>query len=186
MKNTKKFIYTAVVATAFVSFSGLALAEEAQPAPAPQQDQNMQSQPAGSSVNIENGSFSPKTLTVPVGTTVTWKNNTNKQHTVTSDTNLFDSGPVAENATFSYTFDKAGQYPYYCKTDGAPGGVGMAGMVVVSDSEAMPPDQSQNPGNQDENYAPDTSGPDMMGDNLGGMYGDDMYYDGGQYGDMGY
>lgn len=58
--------------------------------------------------------FMPKTLTVKVGTTVTWTNASSAPHTVTSDTGLFDSGVVNPNGTFSFTFTKAGTYKYHC------------------------------------------------------------------------
>ena len=59
--------------------------------------------------------FSPKTLTVPVGTTVTWKNTTQVAHTVTSDNGAsFDSGIVPAGGTFTFTFTKAGSYAYHC------------------------------------------------------------------------
>jgi plastocyanin len=59
--------------------------------------------------------FSPKTLTVPVGTTVTWKNTTQVAHTVTSDDGAsFDSGIVPAGGTFTFTFSKAGSYAYHC------------------------------------------------------------------------
>jgi plastocyanin len=59
--------------------------------------------------------FSPKTLTVPVGMTVTWKNTTQVAHTVTSDDGAsFDSGIVPAGGTFTFTFSKAGSYAYHC------------------------------------------------------------------------
>lgn len=64
--------------------------------------------------------FSPATITIKVGTTVTWTNNTSVPHTVTSDDNTtFDSGlntPIAANGgTFSFTFTKAGTFAYHCQ-----------------------------------------------------------------------
>lgn len=59
--------------------------------------------------------FSPMTLTVPVGTTVTWKNTTQAAHTVTSDDAVtFDSGAIPAGGTFTFTFTKAGSYAYHC------------------------------------------------------------------------
>src|SRR5579864_9288722 len=57
--------------------------------------------------------FSPATITIKVGTTVTWTNTTGAPHTVTSDDGTsFDSGintPIAANGgTFKFTFTKAG------------------------------------------------------------------------------
>lgn len=64
--------------------------------------------------------FSPATLTVSVGTTVTWTNMTGAPHTVTSnDGKSFDSGintPIgAQGGTFSFTFTKAGTFAYHCQ-----------------------------------------------------------------------
>jgi amicyanin len=64
--------------------------------------------------------FSPATLTVKVGTTVTWTNTTSAPHTVTSDDGKsFDSGishPIsASGGTFSFTFNKPGTYAYHCQ-----------------------------------------------------------------------
>jgi amicyanin len=63
--------------------------------------------------------FSPATLTIKTGTTVTWKNTTAAAHTVTSDDGKsFDSGtsnPItAQTGTFSFTFTKAGTFAYHC------------------------------------------------------------------------
>jgi plastocyanin len=59
--------------------------------------------------------FSPVSLTVAVGTAVTWTNNDSVAHTVTSDTKVFDSGSItAAVGTYSYTFTVAGTYNYHC------------------------------------------------------------------------
>jgi nitrite reductase (NO-forming) len=67
--------------------------------------------------------FDPNTVTVKVGDTVTWTNGDATMHTVTSGTSdgtagtpdgTFDSGFLAEGATWSYTFTEAGEFPYYC------------------------------------------------------------------------
>lgn len=72
--------------------------------------------------NADNA-FSPKDISVPVGTTVTWTNNDMLPHTVTSGTSdgrsgrpdgVFDSGNMDPEATFEFTFDEEGAFPYYC------------------------------------------------------------------------
>lgn len=88
--------------------------------------------------------FSPKIITVNVGDTVKWENETDAPHTVTSDTGVWDSGNMNEGDEFSFTFKKAGTYPYYCKYHGGRGGVGMAGTVVVKGAGSTP--SSNNPG----------------------------------------
>jgi plastocyanin len=65
-------------------------------------------------VTIDGFAFTPPELTVPVGTTVTWTNNHAANHTVTSDTGVFDSGTMAQGATFAFTFTEAGEFPYHC------------------------------------------------------------------------
>jgi plastocyanin len=65
-------------------------------------------------VTIENLAFSPASLTVPIGTTVTWTNNDATAHTVTSKTGLFDSGIMNRGDTFSYTFNDQGVFEYHC------------------------------------------------------------------------
>ncbi|MGE5431986.1 MAG: plastocyanin/azurin family copper-binding protein [Syntrophomonadaceae bacterium] len=71
-------------------------------------------------VVMQNSSFSPASLTVTAGTTVTWTNKDSYDHTVTSGTpsapdGKFDSGNIASNKTFSFKFDTKGTYNYYCK-----------------------------------------------------------------------
>jgi plastocyanin len=68
----------------------------------------------GSQVTIDGFAFTPPELTVPVGTTVTWTNHHAANHTVTSDTGVFDSGTMAQGATFAFTFTEAGEFPYHC------------------------------------------------------------------------
>jgi plastocyanin len=65
-------------------------------------------------VTIKNFAFSPDSLEVPVGTTVTWTNQDSAAHTVTADDGSFDSGQLATGATFSQTFATAGTYAYHC------------------------------------------------------------------------
>jgi plastocyanin len=64
--------------------------------------------------------FNPVTLTIPVGTTVIWKNTTAAPHTVTSDDGkTFDSGvntPIsAQGGTFSFKFTSSGKFTYHCE-----------------------------------------------------------------------
>jgi len=66
-------------------------------------------------VKITNFMFSPKTLTVPVGTTVTWTNNDDDPHTVASiDKTTFKSSALDTGEKYSYTFTKPGKYAYFC------------------------------------------------------------------------
>jgi len=63
---------------------------------------------------IDNLQFNPPSLTVPVGTTVTWTNRDKDEHTVTSSTRLFSSAGLDPNETYSFRFDTPGTYAYFC------------------------------------------------------------------------
>jgi plastocyanin len=65
-------------------------------------------------VTIDGFAFTPQEFSVPVGSTVTWTNNQATNHTVTSDTGVFDSGSLAQGATFQFTFTEVGGFPYHC------------------------------------------------------------------------
>jgi plastocyanin len=79
-------------------------------------------------VKIDNFSFGPVTLTVPVGTTVTWINRDDIPHTVvsTDDSKTFKSKVLDTDEKFSFTFSKAGNYPYFCSIHPK-----MTGKVIV-------------------------------------------------------
>jgi plastocyanin len=81
---------------------------------------------SGNAVSMVNMSFSPANLTVTAGTTVTWTNNDAMNHTVTSNSGLFDSGNIAAGAKFSKQFSTAGSYPYHCTIH-----AGMTGTITV-------------------------------------------------------
>ncbi len=87
---------------------------------------------ATTTVVMDKTGFGTKELTIAVGTTVVWVNNSSAPHTVTADDGLFDSGNMPEGATFEYTFTEAGEYPYYCLYHGSAGGSGMAATVIVT------------------------------------------------------
>jgi len=75
---------------------------------------NDQPSAATAEVKIDNFSFGPQTLTIPVGATVTWTNRDDIPHTVVSTDGVFKSKVRDTDETFSYTFTKAGTYPYFC------------------------------------------------------------------------
>ncbi|HYU19760.1 MAG TPA: cupredoxin family copper-binding protein [Chloroflexota bacterium] len=58
--------------------------------------------------------YEPASLTVPVGSTVTWTNQGSMPVTVTSPDGLFDSELLAPGASFSVTFDTPGTFRYFC------------------------------------------------------------------------
>ena len=87
---------------------------------------NDQPSAANAAVKIDNFVFGPQTITVPVGTTVTWTNSDDIPHTAVSTEGVFKSKVLDTDEKFSYTFTKAGTYPYYCSMHPK-----MTGKVVV-------------------------------------------------------
>ena len=86
---------------------------------------------ANHSVTLGPGmSFSPSTLNIQAGDTVTWTNS-GGIHTVNADDGSFDSGAPANSWVFSHTFNAAGSFGYYCEVHGSPTG-GMRGVVNVT------------------------------------------------------
>jgi plastocyanin len=85
-------------------------------------------QPSGAqaAVKIDNFVFGPQTITVPVGTTVTWTNSDDIPHTTVSTDGMFKSKVMDTDEKFSYTFTKAGTYSYFCSVHPK-----MTGKVVV-------------------------------------------------------
>jgi len=111
----KKVILSAAVATLLALSLGFSRAGctllAAKPAASGQTTSNGQYQ-----VKIDNFSFGPATLTVPVGTTVTWINQDDVPHNVVSTDGKDIKSPVLDtDQKFSYTFTKADTYDYYCK-----------------------------------------------------------------------
>jgi plastocyanin len=65
-------------------------------------------------ITVKNFMFSPMTLTVTRGTTVTWKNLDGEPHLVVSLDGKFRSPALDQNDSFSFRFDKPGTYKYIC------------------------------------------------------------------------
>jgi plastocyanin len=65
-------------------------------------------------VPIKSFKFMVMDVSVSPGSTVTWVNQDEEPHTVTSETGLFASGGLDTGQTYSFKFDKAGVYKYRC------------------------------------------------------------------------
>jgi plastocyanin len=115
-KNLWVASLAAVVTTAIVLLS----------AGSPSVTANDRPSAANAEVKIDNFSFGPQTLTIPVGATVTWTNRDDIPHTSVSTNGMFKSKVMDTDEKFSYTFAKAGTYPYYCSIHPK-----MTGQVVV-------------------------------------------------------
>jgi plastocyanin len=78
-------------------------------------------------VAIDNFSFSPNTLTLSVGGTVTWTNHDNVPHVVSSADNQFRKSPLLKTGqSFSHTFARTGTYSYFCSIHSR-----MTGKIIV-------------------------------------------------------
>jgi plastocyanin len=65
-------------------------------------------------VTIDNFSFTPKELTVAVGTTVKFVNHDDIPHTVVETNKVFRSKALDTDDSYSYTFATAGSFDYFC------------------------------------------------------------------------
>jgi plastocyanin len=71
--------------------------------------------PGTNEVWIQGMAFNPSTITVTIGTTITWTNKDTMGHTATStNTAEFDTGLIGSNETASHTFNTAGTFSYDC------------------------------------------------------------------------
>ena len=84
-------------------------------------------------VAIADFAFSPATLMITAGDTVTWTNEDQIEHTSTSTTGAFDSGLLAQDESFSVTFTTQGTYDYLCTPHPS-----MTGQIVVQAAAAAP------------------------------------------------
>jgi plastocyanin len=89
---------------------------------------------ADHAVAISGSAFSPATVTVAVGDTVTWTNSDQISHTATADTGQFDTGTIGNGASVTITFPDAGSFPYHCTIH-----VQMTGTITVAAAAPAPP-----------------------------------------------
>ena len=118
MTRRNKFFFGAVLMAAFMAGFGAVWAADTAAAPAP--------------VEIINFAFKPGTLTVPVGTTVTWVNKDSDTHSVQSTDKRFTSSPALEHGeSYTFTFTTPGTYEYICSLHSF-----MKGKIVVTDTQS--------------------------------------------------
>ena len=82
-------------------------------------------------VTIKDFGFSPGTLEIPQGATVTWTNKDEEPHTATDTKGAFGSPPLDTNDKFSFEFKTAGTFNYYCTVHPQ-----MTGRIVVKGAGA--------------------------------------------------
>jgi plastocyanin len=88
---------------------------------------------ADSAVTIAGFAFTPATVTIQVGDSVTWTNEDSAPHTATAGDGSFDTGQLANGASGTATFDTAGTFAYVCSIHPQ-----MTGSVVVEAAAATP------------------------------------------------
>lgn len=94
-------------------------------------------------IEVRNNSFSPSSVTIEVGDTIIWRR-IEGFHNVRADDDLFrlgdENGEVSNSwSEVRYTFFEEGTVGYYCEAHGGPGGVGMAGEVIVQAAATATP-----------------------------------------------
>ena len=102
-------------------------------------------QTATTTVSIQDFFFSPANVSVPAGTTVTWVNEGNVPHTVTSDDGQFDSGVLMPGDSYTVMFKGQGTITYHCSihpsmtgsvTVGTPPTGGASGQTMMMGQSA--------------------------------------------------
>lgn len=83
----------------------------------------------GTTISITSTGFSPATLTVVTGSSVTWMNNDSTSHSITSTDGSIKSGTIASGSSYSKSFTSAGTFSYFDATK-----TSMTGVVIVAAS----------------------------------------------------
>jgi plastocyanin len=65
-------------------------------------------------LTIDNFTFKPDAVTIPAGTRIVWVNDDDIPHSIVETTGKFHSPALDTEDKFSFTFDKAGSYEYFC------------------------------------------------------------------------
>lgn len=111
---------------------------------------------ASHDIAIVDFEFQPDELTVLVGEPVTWTNNANRNHTVTSDQGTeLDGNPVLPGEAYGHVFEVPGTYTYHCEIHPEQ----MTGTIVVQAAPATPPpsgspEPTPPPGNLPSDFVP--------------------------------
>jgi len=84
-------------------------------------------------IGIDNFTFAPERLTVRAGTTVTWRNEDDTPHIVTSAARLFKSSALDTDDSYSFTFTEPGTYEFFCSIHPR-----MTGTIVVEPENGPP------------------------------------------------
>jgi plastocyanin len=121
----------AFAAAALLLAAGLTGCSSSEPTDSTNASTSAGNEADGTVIKLSQLMFMPATTKVKIGTKVTWTNDESIGHTVTSGEftgvdmgtslrsgekpdGMFDEQLVKEGDSFSFTFDEAGTYPYYC------------------------------------------------------------------------
>jgi plastocyanin len=66
-------------------------------------------------VTVKDFNFNPTTVNVLKGSTVTWTNEGQMEHSVTGDDDSWGAGDIEAGEDVTYTFEHTGGHPYHCK-----------------------------------------------------------------------
>ncbi len=113
--------------------------------------------------------FEPATITISVGDTVTWRNTDDVPHTSTSEDELWDSGTLGAGEEFSFTFEEAGTYAYFCEFH-----PGMEGTVVVQEAAQQEEEVTEEEDPAATAMPEATTEADQQGDTQDDQQGDDQ------------
>jgi len=103
-------------------------AARASAAAAPASASQSQTASGDGQITISNFAFTPKTLSVAAGKSVTWSNHDDVPHRIKSADDRFTSSSVLDTrASYAATFTKPGEYPYFCSIHPT-----MTGKVIVA------------------------------------------------------
>jgi plastocyanin len=69
---------------------------------------------ASYTIDIRDFMFSPRNLTIPVGSKVTWTNKDEEPHKVAEVNSAFASAPLDTDEGFTFEFKTPGKYEYFC------------------------------------------------------------------------
>lgn len=122
-------------------------------------------------VTIADFQFTPATITLNQGDTITWTNDGPSAHTASARDGSFDTGILQKGQSGSHTFTQAGTFAYYCKIHPF-----MHGTIVVQGqaSPATPSGTSTNaspssPGSQHTSSTSNNQTLPMTGANVIGI-----------------
>ncbi len=90
-------------------------------------------EPVVVTVDMEDFEFVSNNVTIKTGTTITWINVGNAQHSAQAEDGSFDTTLFGSGEERSFTFDETGTFAYFCELHGASEGRGMSGVIVVEE-----------------------------------------------------